>query len=201
VSKVFVLWDIDGTINVNGRASFWNGEWLTSMVTRSEVPALFEGLPEKFNKFDLRVNSELLESIADLDEHPEVVNAWLTAWEEHACKVFSPKFDFIIGESWASFIAPEGSFTLDPVEGAVWWKTAVVREFLTANPDARVIWVDDLIDSDEDVEAANRLLNDEFKDRLAMVGVIAHKGVTPDVFAFIKKLAIEKWQAGMFIFQ
>jgi hypothetical protein len=201
MSKVRIFWDIDGTLSVNGRASLWNGEWLTNIVTRSEVPALFEGLPEKFQHFDLKVNNELLQCISALDEHPDVVNAWLTAWEEHACKVFAPKFGFTIGKSWHSFTAPDGSFSLDPVEGGIWWKTSVVREFLIENPDARVIWVDDLIDSDEAVEAANRQLNDDFEGRLAMIGVIAHKGVTPDSFAFIKRLAMEKWEAGMFLFE
>jgi hypothetical protein len=201
MSKVFVFWDIDGTINVNGRISLWNGQWLTNTVTRKEVPALFEGLADKHQSFNLRVNQTLRESVTALDEHPNVVNAWLTAWEEDACKVFSPKFNFPNGENWHSFTAPEGSFSLDPVEGAIWWKTSVVREFLIENPDARVIWVDDLIDSDEAVEAANRQLNDDFEGRLAMIGVIAHKGVTPDSFAFIKRLAVEKWEAGMFLFE
>lgn len=201
MSKVCVFWDIDGTVNVNGRISLWNGEWLTNIVTRAEVPALFEGIDEKFQQFDLRVNQDLLDSMKVLDKHPDVVNAWLTAWETEACTVFSPKFNFSNGEDWHSFTAPAGSFSLDPVEGAVWWKTTVVKEFLRTNPDTRVIWVDDLIDSDETVEAANRALNDEFADRLAMVGVIAHKGVTPDSFNFIRKLATEKWQAGMFIFE
>jgi hypothetical protein len=201
MSKVCVFWDIDGTVNVNGRISLWNGEWLTNVVTRTEVPALFEGLHEKHQQFNLRVNSELLESLVALDEHPDVVNAWLTAWEADACTVFSPKFNFKNGENWHSFKAPAGSFSLDPVEGAVWWKTTAVREFLTANPDTRVIWVDDLIDADEATEAANRKLNEDFENRLAMVGVIAHKGVTPDSFNFIKRLAIDNWQAGMFIFE
>lgn len=201
MSKVFVFWDIDGTLNVKGRIDLWQGQWLTSIVTRTEVPALFEGLADKHQQFNLRVNKSLLESVMSLDEHPDVVNAWLTAWEAEASTVFSPKFNFKNGESWHSFIAPEGSFSLDPVEGALWWKTTVVRNFLVDNPDARVIWVDDLIDADDNVEAENRKLNEEFEGRLAMVGVIAHKGVTPDSFNFIKRLATEKWQAGMFIFE
>lgn len=201
MSKVLVCWDIDGTVNVNGRGSHWKGEWVTSVVTRSEMPSLFEGLPDKFQQFPLRVNQELLEAMVELDSHPEVSNAWLTAWETEACTVFSPKFNFQNGEKWFSFVAPDGSFSLDPVEGSVWWKTTAVREFLKENPDTRLIWVDDLIDSDDDVEAANRLLHSEFEDRLAMVGVMAHVGVTPDVFNFIKRLATEKWQSGMFIFQ
>lgn len=201
MSKVFVLWDIDGTVSVKGRISLWNGDWITNIVTRTEVPALFEGLDEKFQQFNLRVNQSLLDSITSLDEHPNVTNAWLTAWEAEACTVFAPKFNFSNGENWHSFIAPNGSFSLDPVEGVIWWKTNVVREFLTANPDTRVIWVDDLIDVDDNVEAENRKLNEEFEGRLAMVGVIAHKGVTPDSFNFIKKLATENWQAGMFLFE
>lgn len=201
MSKVFIFWDIDGTVNVNGRVSLWNGEWLHEIVTRTEVPALFEGLHEKHQQFDLRVNRELLESLSALDTHPDVVQGWLTAWEAEACTVFSPKFNFIPGKSWHSFKAPEGSFSLDPIEGKTWWKTTAVREFLTANPEARVIWVDDLIDSDEVTEADNRKLNEDFAGRLAMVGVIAHKGVTPDSFNFIKRLAVDKWEAGMFIFE
>lgn len=201
MSRVFIFWDIDGTMNVNGRVSLWNGEWLHEVVTRQEVPALFEGLHDKHQEFTLRVNSELLESITELDAHPDVVSGWLTAWEAEACNVFAPKFNFTIGETWHSFTAPEGSFSLDPVEDAVWWKTVALREFLIANPDAKVIWVDDLIDADEATENANRKLIEDFENRVAMVGVIAHKGVTPDVFAFIKRLAITQWQAGMFIFE
>jgi hypothetical protein len=201
MSKVVVFWDIDGTVNVNGRVSLWNGEWLIDSVTRTEVPELFEGIPERFQKFDLRVNQSLLNVITVLGEHPNVENAWLTAWEEHACTVFSPKFNFAAGKKWLSLAAPEDSFTLDPVKDKVWWKTQALREFLTDNPDTRVIWVDDLIDSDPKVEADNRELNEEFEDRLAMVGVYSFKGVTPDSFNFIKKLATERWQAGMFIFE
>lgn len=202
MTETLICWDIDGTVNVNGRGSSqWTGEWLSSIVTRDEMPSLFEGLPEKFQQFPLRVNRALLEAIASLEEHPEVTNAWLTAWEADACAVFSPKFNFLHGKEWFAFKAPEGSFSLDPVEGAIWWKTAILREFLKENPDTRVIWVDDLIDSDDTVEAENRLLHSEYEDRIAMVGVVAHKGVTPDVFAFIEKLATRKWQAGMFIFE
>jgi hypothetical protein len=201
MSKVFIFWDIDGTLNVKGRVTQWQGEWLTNVVTRKELPALFEGLSEKHQEFTLRVNQSLLESLISLDSHPDVVNGWLTAWETEACTVFSPKFKFSNGESWFSFTAPEGSFSLDPLAGGVWWKTEAIREFLKTNPEARVIWVDDLIDSDEDVEAANRLLHSEFEDRLAMVGVMSHLGVTPDVFTFIKRLATEKWQSGMFLFE
>lgn len=201
MTKVFVFWDIDGTVNVNGRSSLGSGDWLTDKVTRLEVPALFEGLDEKFQQFPLRVSSTLLRAMERLDEFSHVTNAWLTAWETEACSVFSPKFNFSIGETWHSFKAPEGSFSLDPVEGAVWWKTTVVREFLTANPDVHVIWVDDLIDSDETVEKVNQQLIDDFEGRLALVGVIAHKGVTPDTFSFIKRLAVEKWESGMFLFE
>lgn len=201
MDKVVVFWDIDGTVNVNGRVSLWNGEWLTGVVTRTEVPELFEGIPEKFHKFDLRVNQSLLNVITVLGEHPNVENAWLTAWEDHARTVFSPKFNFAPGKNWFSLNAPEDSFTLDPVEDKIWWKTQALREFLTENPDTRVIWVDDLIDSDSKVEADNRKLNEDFEDRLAMVGVYSFKGVTPDSFSFIKKLATERWQAGMFLFE
>lgn len=201
MSKVVVFWDIDGPVNVNGRGSHWSGEWLLSSVTRTEVPELFEGIPEKFQEFSLRVNQSLLNVITVLGEHSNVENAWLTAWEEHACTVFSPKFNFAAGEKWQSLVAPEDSFTLDPTEHAIWWKTEALRLFLTENPDTRVIWVDDLIDSDSKVEADNRKLIEDFEDRVAMVGVYAFKGVTPDTFNFIKKLATERWQAGMFIFE
>lgn len=201
MGKVVVFWDIDGTVNVNGRVSLWNGEWLTNSVTRSEVPELFEGMPERFRKFDLRVNQSLLNAISSLGEHPDVENGWLTAWEDRACSVFSPKFNFTVGETWQSLLAPAHSFTLDPTETAIWWKTEALREFLIANPDTRVIWIDDLIDSEYRVEADNRQLIEEFEDRVAMVGVYAFKGVTPDSFNFVKKLATERWQAGMFIFE
>lgn len=201
MSKVIVCWDIDGTVNVNGRVSHWSGEWLIDSVTRTEAPALFEGLPEKFQQFHLRVNQSLLDSIDSLGDHPDVENAWLTAWENDACTIFSPKFDFTVGETWQSLNADEDSFTLEPTGDAVWWKTQAVRKFLTENPDTRMIWIDDLIDSDPKVEADNRKLNEDFEGRLAMVGVYAFKGVTPDCFNFIKRLATERWQAGMFIFE
>jgi hypothetical protein len=201
MSKVVVLWDIDGTLNVNGRVSLWSGQWLTDVVTRDEAPALFEEIPERFRHFDLRVNSELLNSIAALDEHPNVENGWLTAWEEEARTIFSPRFNFPIGEEWLTLKAAPGEFTLDPTAETIWWKTQSLRQFLEMNPDIRVIWVDDLIDSDFKTEFNNRKLNEDFPGRVAMVGVYAFKGVTPDSFNFIKRLATERWQAGMFIFE
>lgn len=201
MSKVIVLWDIDGTLNVNGHVTLWSGDWLTGVVTRDEAPALFEELPERFKNFNLRVNSELLDSIVALDEHPNVENGWLTAWEDEARNIFSPKFNFAIGKDWLTLKAAPGEFTLDPTDEKVWWKTQSLREFLESEPEARVIWVDDLIDTDFKTEADNRKLIEDFPDRVAMVGVYAFRGVTPDSFNFIKKLATENWQAGMFIFE
>jgi hypothetical protein len=201
MGNITVLWDIDGTLSVNGRGKHWNGINLTNTVTRTEVPELFEGIPERFQTFALQVNEDLLRSITDLEKNHDVTNGWLTAWEECAVSVFSPKFNFTVGENWKALTAAEGEFTLDPTDESVWWKTKALRRFLEDNPDERVIWVDDLIDTDTKVERDNRKLIEDFENRVAMVGVYSFKGVTPDVSRFVKKLATEQWQAGMFIFE
>lgn len=197
MEEVTILWDIDGTLSVLGRGSQWPGEWMHDIVTRQEVPALFAGMPERFQQFNLRVNSGLLADFSSL-EAPGVTQQWLTAWEQEAKTVFAPKFGFSAGQSWES-ISPSNP---DHEEATgIWWKTTAVRKLLQENPDHKIIWVDDLIDHTESIEEHNRQLNDDFPGRLAMVGVMAHQGVTPDVWIFIKRLAMTKFQAGMFLFE
>lgn len=195
--EVAVLWDIDGTLNVHGRGNHWAGEWILNTVTRQEVPALFAGMPERFQQFDLRVNSSLLSDLSSL-EAPGVTHQWLTAWEQEAKTVFSPKFGFLAGEAWDS-ISP--AHPAHEEETGVWWKTTAVREILSSDPAAHLIWVDDLIDHTDRIEQDNQQLLIDFPDRLAMVGVMAHQGVTPDVLSFVKRLALVKFQAGMFLFE
>jgi hypothetical protein len=197
MDNILVLWDIDGTLNVHGRGNHWAGQWLLNTVTRQEVPALFAGMPEKFQEFKLRVNEDLLTDFSSLSV-PGVTHQWLTAWEQEAKTVFSPKFGFSAGEAWDS-ISPVHHDHEE--ETGVWWKTTAVREILSSSPETKVIWVDDLIDHTDRIEEDNRQLNLDFPDRLAMVGVMAHQGVTPDVFAFIKHLAMVKFQGGMFLFE
>lgn len=202
MGKVFILWDIDGTLNVHGRISLWNGEWLSDTVSRTEAPHLFAGLDEKHQEFELRVNASLLDEITALGNCSGVVNAWFSAWSQAACTVFSPKFNFDVGEKWESFTMPtESELETIPAENKPWWKTESLRAFLTDNPDARVIWVDDLIDANEEVEEANRKLAEDFDGQVAMIGVIPHLGVTPDSFAFIRRIATERWTSGVFIFE
>lgn len=197
MDNILVLWDIDGTLNVHGRGNHWAGQWLLNTVNRQEVPALFDGMPEKFQQFELRVNEDLLAVFSSL-ESPGVTHQWLTAWEQEAKTMFSPKFGFSAGEAWDS-VSP--AHPDHEEETGIWWKTTAVRDILSSSPDTKVIWVDDLIDHTDRMEEDNRQLNQDFPDRLAMVGVMAHQGVTPDVFAFIKRLALVKFQAGMFLFE
>lgn len=196
MNETLILWDIDGTLNVHGKGQHWNGEWILNTVTREESPALFEHFPEKFQTIDLRVNQALLSVFSSLDA-PHIEHRWLTAWEQEACTLFCPKVGFPKGGSWEVVMPGENATT----ESAVWWKTESVRRLLSENPEAKVIWVDDLIDSTESMEEGNRQLNEDFPGRLAMIGVMAHQGVTPDVFSFVRRLATEQWQAGMFLFE
>ena len=195
MDDILILWDIDGTLNVHGKGKHWNGEWILNTVTRDESPSLFEHFPAKFQTIDIRVNQALVDNFSSLDAS-HIEHQWLTAWEQEACTLFSPKVGFQAGESWRAVMPGENA-----TESAVWWKTEAVRRLLIANPEINVIWVDDLIDSTEIMEEDNQQLSQDFPGRLAMVGVMAHQGVTPDVFNFIRKLAGEKWQPGMFLFE
>lgn len=200
--KTVILWDIDDTLNVHGRVSHWPGTWVETTVTRDEVPHLFDGLPELCQKFDLRVSQELLNAISSLEEeHSNIQNLWLSAWMEESCTIFAHRIGFSCGQAWDCLRVKEDEFTLDPVEGKEWWKVTALREFLEDNPDTRVIWVDDLIDFNEETEAANRLLAKEFEERLTIIGVIPGIGVTPDVFSFLKRVATQKWESGVFIWE
>lgn len=193
MDDILILWDIDGTLNVHGKANHWSGKWITNTVTRQESPALFEHFPQKFDTIALRVNEALLADFSSLNTS-HISHQWLTAWEQESATLFCPKVGFTAGQSWKA-ILPAGE------ESETWWKTEAVRSILTANPKQKVIWVDDLIDSTERLEADNRQLNEDFPGQLAMVGVTAHHGVTPDVMAFVRKLANKRWQDGMFIFE
>lgn len=198
---VFILWDIDGTLNVHGRISLWPGKWAESKVTREEAPELFTGVPAKFQEMPLRVSETLLESITALSTQPGITSCWFSAWGEKACSVFSPKFRFIAGQLWSSFEDKTSFQSSNSDEPGVWWKTAALREFLLTNPEVRVIWVDDLLDDNESVEEGNRSLVADFGDRVAMVGVMPHVGVTPDVFNFIERLTTTGWESGFFIWE
>lgn len=193
MDDILILWDIDGTLNVHGKANHWSGEWVTNTVTRAESPSLFEHFPAKFETIKLRVNQALMDDFSSLNA-PHISHQWLSAWEQEASTLFAPKVGFTAGEHWAA-VLPVGK------EDSVWWKTEAVRAILETNPEQKVIWVDDLIDSTETIEEHNRQLNEDFPRRLAMVGLTAHHGVTPDVMNFIRRLAMESWQSGMFIFE
>lgn len=193
MDEILLLWDIDGVFNVHGRGEHWNGEWIHNTVAREECPALFEHFPEKFQSLDLRVNQDFMDSFSSLNL-PHITHKWLTAWEQDAATIFAPKVGFTQGEKWEAIV---------PVmpESEVWWKTEAVRNIMVENPSLKVIWMDDLIDSTDAMESDNRDLNEDFPGRLAMVGVMSHQGVTPDTFNFIKRLATDRWQAGMFLFE
>lgn len=193
MDDILILWDIDGTLNVHGKANHWPEQWITNTVTRAESPALFEHFPEKFDTISLRMNQGLIDVFSSLDL-PHISHQWLTAWEQEAATLFCPKVGFEAGSSWPA-VLPAGQ------ENSIWWKTESVRNILEANSEQKVIWIDDLIDSTETIEEDNRRLNEDFPGRLAMVGLTAHHGVTPDVFSFIRNLSTGSWQAGMFIFE
>lgn len=194
MDKTLVLWDIDGTLNVHGRGQHWNGEWVTNTVTRAESPTLFASFPAKFETLTLRMNSALMQVFSSLSA-PHVEHRWLTAWEHEAVTLFCPKVGFEEGSQWEVITEPE-----DVPENR-WWKTQAVRNLLSSDPELRIIWVDDLIDHDETIENENRQVVLDFPGQVAMVGVMAHQGVTPDVFNFVRRLATEQWQAGMFLFE
>lgn len=201
MSEVFILWDIDGTLNVHGRVTSWPGKWSESLVARQEAPELFSGVPEKFHDMPLRVSDALLDSMTSLSAQSGVTSCWFSAWGEKACSVFSPKFGFSAGQSWFAFADTSSLKPSNPEQPEVWWKTSALREFLIANPGARVIWVDDLLDDNENYERDNHSLLADFGDRVAMVGVMPHVGVTPDVFSFINRLATSHWENGLFVFE
>lgn len=193
MDDILILWDIDGTLNVHGKANHWSGQWITNTVTRQECPALFEHFPQKFDTINLRVNEALLVDFSSLTA-PHITHQWLSAWEQDAATLFAPRVGFAAGQSWKAICQPGE-------ETEIWWKTEAVRTILEAHPARKVIWVDDLLDSTEIIEDNNRQLNEDFPGQLAMVGVTAHHGVTPDVMNFVRNLAKVKWQAGMFIFE
>lgn len=193
VDGILILWDIDGTLNVHGKTNHWPGEWATNTVTRHESPALFEHFPQKFDLIKLRVSQGLMDNFSSLFL-PNISHQWFTAWEQEAPTLFAPKMGFEAGTTWP-VVLPVSE------ETGVWWKTEAVRAMLSKNPALKVIWVDDLIDTTEHIEDDNRRLNEDFPGQLAMVGVMPHQGVTPDVFAFIRNLTTGKWQDGMFIFE
>ena len=194
MDKMLVLWDIDGTLNVHGKSPQWNGPWVTNTVTREESPALFENFPDKFETLELRMNADLMEIFSSLSA-PHLEHRWLTAWEQEAVTLFCPKMGFEQGAGWEVVKEPEA------VPESTWWKTQAVRNLLSSDPELRIIWVDDLIDHDETVENENRQVVLDFPGQVAMVGVMAHQGVTPDVFNFVRRLATQQWQAGMFLFE
>lgn len=197
LSPTVILWDIDETLNFQG-TSRWPGDLTVSSVSRIDSPSLFEKVPESIKHFDLRVSDDLMKAITELDKISHIENKWITTWGSHARTVFSNRVGLDCGQHWSELLESEVKDSDSP---SVWWKTLAVRSFLNENPDSRVIWIDDLLDHTVEIETDNQKLADDFPDRVALIGVPPHCGVTPDIFAFVKRLATDAWKSGVFIFE
>lgn len=197
LSPIVILWDIDETLNFHG-TSRWPGNLTVSTVNRTEAPSLFKNMPNAIHHFDLRVSENLMTAITELDKISHIDNKWITTWGSHARSIFSKRVGLDCGQHWGDLLETE---VKDEESASVWWKNLAVRNFLNQNPDSKVIWVDDLLDHTVEIEDDNQKLVDDFPDRVALIGVPPQCGVTPDIFAFIQRLAMRQWKSGIFIFE
>lgn len=195
MTKTHILLDIDGTINPRGMFAPWNGIWSEHTILAIDEPDFFESFPQQISSLQLKINSELMGNLVSLSQATDVEMHWFTAWGNDTHAIFCPKIGFEEGLLWNIVLPPEGVESLHE-DSQGWWKTEAIRQFMAEHPNDNAMWIDDMVDLDDEMEKTNRGLCDEFPTRLAIIGVPGHLGITPDIFNFVKKISMTKWMSG-----
>ncbi len=195
MAKIHILLDIDGTINPRGMSAAWRGQWSENTILNSEEPVFFESFPQNISSLTLRTNKELLDNLVRISEGQQVEMHWFTAWGHDARTIFCPKVGLDGGLAW-NVIMPDDDSEDMHEDSQNWWKTNTLKSFLDSHPDDQVLWIDDMVDIDDQMEDTHVALCEQFPDRLAIIGVPGHLGITPDIFSFIDRIVTSKWISG-----
>ena len=124
--RPILLLDVDGVLNA----------------PRRQLP---EGWRQgTFNGFRLSWDPTITARLRDLHESGRVEIQWLTTWTTDADRLLAAPMGLPRGLKThaRADTAPTGFLgSLDGASG--WWKLAVAREVAAAEPDRRIVWIDD----------------------------------------------------------
>lgn len=202
-----VLIDIDGVLNALCNpanppriSTHWMGKWSNFTITRDSNPEFFENSNPKTTEYLINFSLELLESLSDLSRGFKAENSniddpsneidekthsenlvrfgWLTTWLNSAHEIFCKETGFTEGLNWKVF---EGD-----VNSKIWWKLTVVKEILKENPDLHVIFLEDEVDTEDNIEDFEKLI--EETSRLTVVNPSTYRGLTRNEVSILSSM-------------
>lgn len=179
--SVHVLLDVDGVINSVRFGKPPRDGWERHKKYKHIFSDAYEGsnlAGQSHGAFTIKYSPDLIDALNALAARANVSFHWLTTWLSEARYGLGPRVGLEGSNRWPVLGVAEQTIW----QGRGWWKFKAAQAHAEANPDARIIWIDDdLVHATEAIEWFEAIW-----PRMLLVMPESEVGLTPEHIAEIE---------------